>query len=296
MGERPFENESLFSLLLSLYPLPPNSVFFGIWGKVGKGVGQFQPGSPSSFARILSVSSREKTHSSTAMSSGIWYLICSSSPSFQTSRGTSLAQYRWLIRSRNKSLCTLDQLCSTWTRSPGPPVGWWKTNNTPCSTIFRFSFIFCCGKKSFMSYSICHCEERSSLAPPARAGVRRSNLQFSVQFTYFTVPLLSCPLQGTNNFPVHRPDGAPMTFEEQAYFEDQISVRHQHTLTPLAPYATPERRVCAQCRCEGEVKRSGRAGVNCVRYNSQPCSSKHPCESWYALCCFRRAAQHQPKP
>ena len=71
MGERPFENESLFSLLLSLYPLPPNSVFFGIWRKAGKGVGQFQLGSPSSIARILSVSSREKTHSSTAMSSGI---------------------------------------------------------------------------------------------------------------------------------------------------------------------------------------------------------------------------------
>jgi hypothetical protein len=57
---------------------------------------------------------------------------------------------------------------------------------------------------------MCHCEERSSLAPPARAGVRRhlrlravqvSNLQFSVQFTYFTIPRAACSLQRMNNFP-----------------------------------------------------------------------------------------------
>jgi hypothetical protein len=49
--------------------LPP--FVYAEWGKAGKGVRQFQPGSPSSIARIIFVSSSEKTHSSTTISSGI---------------------------------------------------------------------------------------------------------------------------------------------------------------------------------------------------------------------------------
>ena len=136
------------------------------------------------------------------MSSGIWYLICSPSPSFQTSRGTSLAQYLRLVRNRNTSLRTLDQLCGTRTRSPRPPVGRCKTKTTPVRRSPGSVVCLAMGK----THSCCtpYVVARRALFPTKQSPVRKQSPVFNAVHQFYNFPPILL-LTADKQFPCHFP-------------------------------------------------------------------------------------------